>query len=94
MIWITDILLCLGAICVFSGSIGMILKKKPLNKIHAASLSDTLGILLVSLGLILSLGAQIVTTKLILAAAITLATGTVFTHVIAKIMTKQQNSSK
>jgi len=78
--------LCLisGAFFVLTGSIGLLRFPDFYTRLHAASLPDTLGTLLILGGLVLQAGWSQTTLKLILIVAFMFLTGPTATHALAK----------
>ena len=78
--------LCLisGAFFVITGSIGLLRFPDFYTRLHAASLPDTLGTLLILGGLVLQGGWSQTTLKLILIVAFMFLTGPTSTHALAK----------
>lgn len=81
------ILILPGAFFVLAGTIGVIRLPDLYTRLHAASLVDTLGCLLIIAGLILQSGFTLVTVKLVLVLGLILFTSPVATHALAKAAT-------
>jgi multicomponent Na+:H+ antiporter subunit G len=78
--------LCLaagGVFCVI-GTIGLIRMPDFFTRIHAASVSDTLGAGLILLGLVLQAGLTLVAVKLLMIGLLILFTSPTATHALAK----------
>ena len=88
MMIIANCLLLIGVFYIISGSVGCILMKKTCNKLHAISLSDTVGTLFTILGTILYVGFCLVSVKLILAMVIILISGVTMSHTMANMIEK------
>ncbi len=73
-----------GGALVVTGGIGLLRLPDFFTRLHAASLTDTLGFALIVLGLALQSGVGTTTLKLALALAFLLLTGPVATHALAK----------
>ena len=73
-----------GGAFVVTGGIGLIRLPDFFTRLHAASLTDTLGFALIVFGLALQSGVGITSLKLALALAFLLFTGPVATHALAK----------
>ncbi len=72
-----------GFFCVVGG-IGLIRMPDFYTRMHAASVTDTLGMGLLIIGMILQAGATLVSAKLIIIAVLLLFTGPVATHALAR----------
>ena len=73
-----------GGALVVTGGIGLLRLPDFFTRLHAASLTDTLGFAFIVLGLALQSGAGLTSLKLFLALAFLLLTGPVATHALAK----------
>lgn len=78
------ILLVTGALALLTGAIGMIRFPDFFTRLHAASVIDTLGTMLVILGLVLQSGFSLVTVKLLLIVFFILFTTPAAAHALAK----------
>ena len=78
------ILLVTGGLVLLTGAVGMIRFPDFFTRLHAASVIDTLGCMLIVLGLILQAGFSIVTIKLILIVIFILFTSPSAAHALAK----------
>jgi multicomponent Na+:H+ antiporter subunit G len=72
-----------GAFCLI-GAVGLVRMPDFYTRIHAASVTDTLGAALVLLGLGLQAGLTLVTVKLVMIALLILLTTPTATHALAK----------
>ncbi|MCG8325054.1 MAG: monovalent cation/H(+) antiporter subunit G [Thiotrichales bacterium] len=81
--------LCLisGAFFVIAGTIGVIRFPDFYTRLHAASLVDTLGSILIVIGLVIQAGLSLVSLKLVLVIGLILFTSPVATHALAKAAT-------
>lgn len=85
-------LLLTGGICVCAiGIFGTFRMKYVLNRMHAAALSDTLGLLLGTLGLCIAAGFGITSLKMLLAVLILWCTSPVSSHLIARLVVLTQD---
>ncbi len=73
-----------GGALIVTGGIGLLRLPDFFTRLHAASLTDTLGFALIVFGLALQSGLGITSFKLVLALAFLLLTGPVATHALAK----------
>lgn len=78
------ILLVAGALFAVAGGIGMLRLPDFFTRMHAASVTDTGGMLLIMLGLALQSGLSLVTAKLMLIALFLLFTTPTATHALAQ----------
>jgi multicomponent Na+:H+ antiporter subunit G len=87
MIWLVDIvswvLLSLGGAFVFIGGIGALRMPNLYTRMHAASLTDTMGAMLVIAGIMLQSGASLATIKLAAILLFLLLTGPVASNTLA-----------
>ena len=79
--WIS---LLAGGALVFIGGVGLLRFPDFFTRLHAASLTDTLGAALIVFGLALQSGPGLTSIKLALVLALLLMTGPVATHALAK----------
>ena len=77
------ILIVSGGIWVLVGAIGMIRFPDFWSRLHAASVTDSAGMILLLLGMCLQAGVSLITVKLILIAVFLFITGPTSTHVVA-----------
>ena len=78
------IFLLAGSFFVLVSTIGLLRFPDFFTRLHAAGLADTLGILLIVLGLILQAGFTLVSVKLILIVVFIFFTSPAATHALAK----------
>lgn len=81
---VSGILLLGGSIFLVIGAIGLIRMPDVFTRMHAASVSDTLGVGLLILGMIVQAGFTLVTVKLLIILAIFFFTGPLATHAMAR----------
>ena len=74
-----------GLCCLVSGVVGVYRFKYALNRIHAAALMDTVGILLMLLGVIAATGADITSLKILVVIAFLWMTSPVSGHLIGRM---------
>ena len=79
--WIT---LSLGSVFFVVGAIGIVRMPDVFTRMHAASVTETLGAGLMFVGMILQAGFTIVTLKLLMLMALLYITGPVVTHALAQ----------
>ncbi len=80
----STILIVAGSAFYVIGAIGLIRMPDVFTRMHAASVSDTLGVGLLILGMILQAGFSLVTVKLLFILAIFFFTGPLATHALAR----------
>lgn len=87
MIWtvIAGILLTMGIFVCFSSVLGLFRFRTALNRIHALALIDTLGLLLIALGMALLRGWSLAALKLLLIPAFLCLAGPALTQLLAKV---------
>ncbi len=73
-----------GVLFSIVGGIGLIRLPDLYSRMHAAGIVDTIGIALISIGLIIQAGASIVTVKLIIIVVFVFITSPTSTHALAK----------
>ena len=73
-----------GSFFYIVGSFGLLRMPDVFTRIHATSVSDTFGALLMLFGMILQAGLTLVTLKLVIIVAAILYTGPVATHALAR----------
>lgn len=78
------VLLVAGGIFCIIGAFGLVRMPDLYTRIHAASVTDTLGAGLIFLGLILQAGFTLVAAKLVILILLLLLTGPVATHALAR----------
>ena len=74
-----------GLCCLVSGVVGVFRFKYALNRIHAAALMDTVGILLMLLGVICAIGFDITCLKILVVIAFLWMTSPVSSHLIGRM---------
>ncbi len=79
------ILTVLGLGCLVSGVVGVFRFKYALNRIHAAALMDTVGLLLMALGVICATGANLTSLKILLVVGFLWLTSPVSGHLIGRM---------
>lgn len=83
--WIAVVLIVLGAVVVVISVLGLYRLKDALERIHAAALTDTLGLILIVAGLVLLCGITVHSLKLLLLVIIWWVTSPVSAHLIARM---------
>ncbi|MDX1519633.1 MAG: monovalent cation/H(+) antiporter subunit G [Gammaproteobacteria bacterium] len=84
---ISYFLLVTGAFFVITGTMGVIRLPDFYTRLHAASLVETLGCILIVTGLIIQAGLSLISVKLLLVIGLILFTSPVATHALAKAAT-------
>ena len=79
------ILTVCGLCCLVSGVVGVFRFKYALNRIHAAALMDTVGILLMLLGVIVAVGFDVTSLKLLVVIGLLWLTSPVSGHLIGRM---------
>lgn len=79
------ILTAAGLCCLVSGVVGVFRFKYALNRIHAAALMDTVGILLMLLGVIVATGFNVSSAKILVVVAFLWLTSPVSGHLIGRM---------
>ena len=79
------ILTVLGLCCLVTGVVGVFRFKYSLNRIHAAALMDTVGILLMLLGVIVATGVDVTCLKILVVIAFLWLTSPVSGHLIGRM---------
>ncbi len=74
-----------GLCCLVSGVVGVFRFKYALNRIHAAALMDTVGILLILLGVIVATGFTVTSAKILVVIAFLWLTSPVSGHLIGRM---------
>ncbi len=82
---ISVILMLAGAVIMLIGTIGVFKFKYVLNRMHAAAMNDTLGILFILLGLSVREGFSFATLKLLLIIAFLWLASPVCSHLVGKL---------
>ncbi|MGC8924551.1 MAG: cation:proton antiporter [Calditerrivibrio nitroreducens] len=84
MIVVTGVLLITGSILIFISSLGLIRMPGFYTRIHAAGKTDTLGQILILLGLILYKGFSLISVKLLFILAFVFIANPTATHALAQ----------
>lgn len=86
MIWdlLSWLLLLTGGALVIVGGIGLVRLPDFFTRLHAVSIPDTLGAILITAGLMLQAGLSVISLKLLLILLFLLFTGPTSTHALAK----------
>ncbi len=79
------LLTCAGLCCLVSGVVGVFRFKYSLSRIHAAALLDTVGILLMLLGVIVATGWSLTSLKMLVVIAFLWLTSPVSSHLIGRM---------
>lgn len=82
----TIILIALGEVCVLISLLGVFRLNYVLNRMHATTIADTLGTLLIFAGVILHFGVSWITAKLVLVIIFQWLTAPVSAHLIARMI--------
>lgn len=75
-----------GLFAMCAGIIGSFRLKFVLNRMHAAGMLDTAGLCLISLALVMAVGADVTSVKLIMAVLLQWCTSPVSGHLIARLV--------
>lgn len=78
------ILILLGSFFTIAGAVGLLRMPEIFTRMHAASVTDTLGVGFLILGMALQAGMSLVTLKLFFLLALFVFTGPVVTHALAR----------
>ena len=78
------VLLSLGAFFTLVGAIGLVRMPELFTRMHAASVTDTLGVAFLVMGMMLQAGLGLVTLKLLFILLLFFFTGPVVTHALAQ----------
>jgi len=78
------VLIALGSIFVIIGAFGVVRMPDVFTRMHAASVTETLGVGFLILGMILQAGLSLVALKLLVLLALLFFTGPVVTHALAQ----------
>ena len=81
---IAGVLFALGLFLFFSEILGLFKFKYVMNRMHAAALGDTFGILFIILGCVVLKGLSLVSLKLLIIPLFMFLTGPVVTHLIGQ----------
>lgn len=76
---------CAGLCCLVSGVVGVFRFKYSLSRIHAAALLDTVGMLLMLLGVMFAIGWSLATFKILVVIAFLWLTSPVSSHLIGRM---------
>jgi multicomponent Na+:H+ antiporter subunit G len=82
--WIGGVLVVAGALLMIVGALGLNRMPDVFTRLHAASVSDTLGVVLVLVGLMFYGGLTLVTAKLVFLVLFLALVGPVGTHAVAR----------
>lgn len=89
MTWLIDIaswvLILAGSFFTLVGAFGLVRMPEVYTRMHAASVTDTLGVGFLAVGMMLQAGFGLVTLKLIFLVILFLFTGPVVTHALAQV---------
>lgn len=86
MNYLAYILICIGAISYLLSIFGVFRMNYVLNRMHVAAIGDTLGMSLISLGLIILEGFNFNTLKILLVLVFMMLTGPISSHLISKLI--------
>ena len=78
------IFLVLGGVLIITGGIGLLRLPDFFSRLHAASIPDTLGALMIVIGLVLQAGFSLISGKLVLIMLLLLFTSPISAHALAK----------
>lgn len=81
---IGQILMCVGAFFIFTSAFGVVRMPDFFTRLHPAGISDTAGIIMIMLGLLLHLGFGLVSLKILLLAGFAILTSTTACHALAR----------
>ena len=81
---LSGVLLLAGSFCIFVGGIGILRMPDFFTRVHAAGITDTLGAMLIIVGLMLQAGLSLITIKLILILIFLLFTSPTASHALAR----------
>lgn len=79
------ILIALGELCVVIALVGVFRLNYFINRMHATTIADTLGTLLIFLGVMLQFGFSLITAKLLLVVIFQWTTAPVSGHMISRM---------
>ena len=82
--YIAIVLMIIGAIFSFSGTVGLLRFPDFYTRIHSLGLNDSFGAPVMLVGLSFDIGLNIITLKIILLIIIMMITGALGTHILAK----------
>lgn len=89
--WLSYACIIAGSIFCLIGAIGLIRMPTFMTRVHAVSVLDTLGAILVLGGLMLQSGLSLITVKLIFILLFLLLTGPVATHALVNTAIRDKN---
>jgi multicomponent Na+:H+ antiporter subunit G len=78
--WLSDVCLLLGGILVLTGAVGLLRLPDFFTRLHAASVTETLGAVLLIIGIMLDTGLTLDTAKLILLICVMFIANPTITH--------------
>ena len=76
---------CAGLCCLVSGVVGVFRFKYSLSRIHAAALLDTVGVLMMLLGVMFAIGWSLATLKILVVIVLLWLTSPVSSHLIGRM---------
>ncbi len=79
------LLMLMGVVIMLIGTIGVFKFHYVLNRMHAAAMNDTLGILFILLGLVIRVGLNLASLKLLLVIAFLWLASPVCSHLVGKL---------
>jgi multicomponent Na+:H+ antiporter subunit G len=79
------VLILAGSLFTLTGAFGLVRMPDVFTRMHAASVTDTLGVGLLAFGMMLQAGLTLVTLKLVFLVILFLFTGPVVTHALAQV---------
>jgi len=82
--WISDICLLLGGILTLTGAVGLLRLPDFFTRLHAASVTETLGATLLIIGIMLDTGLTLDTAKLMLVILIMIIANPTITHALCR----------
>ena len=91
---LTAVLLTIGLLAMCAGVLGSYKLKFVLNRMHAAGMIDTAGMLFCSLGLAVAAGWSVTAVKLMLAVVLLWCTSPVSSHLIARLVVSTEKNLK
>ena len=91
--WISYACILVGSAFCLIGAIGLIRMPTFMTRVHAVSILDTLGAILVLVGLMLNAGLTLITVKLIFILIFLLLTGPVAIHALVSSAMRDKNIS-
>ena len=89
---LTAVFLLVGLLAMCAGVLGSYKLKFVLNRMHAAGMIDTAGMLFCSLGLAIAAGWSVTAVKLILAVLLLWCTSPVSSHLIARLVVSTEKN--